>query len=335
MISIQRFAFVSLFLFLLCGCVNTSKKYDDESGTPIELKYAKFLRMSEDNEGVIATIINPWDSTSVLQTIRIERPKKNAVIMALPHCGLLDSLGCAALYTNMSDDVVPNVERIANLNADVILVSPFENCGGFGGIETLGIDIVQCADYMESTPLGRAEWMRFFGRLFGHGEKADSLFNSIEQNYLQLSQQKYAENPTVAFDLITGSTWYVPGGDSYIANLVYDAGGKYIFADRKTSGSLPLAPENVFDKSLDADKWIIRYSQETEMTLMQLSQESPHYSRMNSFQTGNVYGCNLSKVHYFEETPFHPDLLLRDFIGILHSTESTSIESLRYFKKLN
>lgn len=334
MISVRQLAFVP-FLFILCGCVQTGKRTDADGGTPIELKYAKFLQMSEDDEGILATIINPWDTTNVLQTIRINSPKKNAVVMILTHCGLLDSLGCHSLYTDMSDDVIPNVERIADMNADVILVSPFENSGGYGGIETLGIDIVQCADYMETTPLGRAEWMRFYGRLFGQGEKADSLFKVVEQNYSKLSQQKYDENPSVAFDLITGSTWYVPGGDSYVANLVYDAGGRYIFSDRKTNGSLPLSPENVFDKSLDADKWIIRYSQENEMTLAQLSQESPHYSRMNAFRTENVYGCNLNKVPYFEETPFHPDLLLRDFIGILHTTKSDSTESLRYFKKLN
>ena len=80
----------------------------------------------------------------------------------------------------------PDIEKIIDLNADAVLLSPFENSGGYGRIESIGIPIIECADYMETSPLGRAEWMKFYGLLTGKEEETDSLFRKIEQQYLTL-----------------------------------------------------------------------------------------------------------------------------------------------------
>lgn len=298
----------------------------------IVLNYARLLSLKESPDQVEATIIDPWDSTRILQRIVVEKKKKNAAVFILPHCGLLDSLGCGEYYTNLSDIITPDPEQIIDMDADVIFVSPFENSGGYGAIEKLGIDIIQCADYMESTPLGRAEWMKFYGRLFGQGEKADSLFDVIERNYNRLKdavQEKTTRRPKVTCDLITGSTWYVPGGNSTFGHLIEDAGGTYIYRERYQNGSLALSPETVFEKSEEADIWLMRYSQETDMTYSQLGSESPHYSRLKAFKTRKVYGCNLSKVPFFEETPFHPDLILDDLIKVMKGEYGS-----KYFKRL-
>ena len=119
---------------------------------------------------------------------------------------------------------------------------PFENSGGYGRVEKLNIPIIECADYMETSALGRAEWMRFYGLLFGEAQKADSLFAEVEKNYNELkalvAPLSYA--PSVISELKNGSAWYVPGGKSTSARIYADAGANYVFADDEHSGSVPL-----------------------------------------------------------------------------------------------
>ena len=116
---------------------------------------------------------------------------------------------------------------------------------------------------METSALGRAEWMRFYGLLFGQTQKADSLFAEVEKNYNELkalvAPLSYA--PSVISELKNGSAWYVPGGKSTSARIYADAGANYVFADDEHSGSVPLAFETVFDKGQNADFWLIKYNQ--------------------------------------------------------------------------
>ena len=110
----------------------------------------------------------------------------------------------------------PNVERIVELQSDAVLLSPFENSGGYGVREKTGIPIIECADYMETSALGRAEWMRFYGRLVGRGEQADRLFRIVEREYQRLSALAKGdkERRSVLPERKTGSAWYLPGGRS-------------------------------------------------------------------------------------------------------------------------
>ncbi len=310
-----------------CGSQGDVKRH---GGTEVKMQYSTLLRMNETDEGTEVTIVNPWNTVQVLQHFVIKVAKKNAAVFIEPHCALLEELGCNGMFSDLSKQYVPNGEQIVEMNADAILVSPFENSGGFGGIEKLGIDIIECADYMEPTPLGRAEWMKMYGRLFGCGEKADSLFGEVERLYLSLkdSAETGGVRPKIACDLITGGTWYVPGGNSTIGHIIEDAGGDYLFADEQKNGSLALAPETVFDRCADADIWIIRYSQNKDMTYAQMEKDDARYSRMKAWKERNVFGCNLSNIDFFTETPFHPELLLKDIIGIIQGEET------RYFKEL-
>ena len=338
MVNLKVSEYVLMATIFLSSCHKGPKSAasEEETGTEVELKYATLLRMTDYSDHSVATIINPWDTTKILQEIHIDKPKENAVCLALPHCGLLEMLGCQSKFTDMSNIAVPDAEKIADMDADAILVSPFENSGGYGAIEKLGIDIIQCADYMETSPLGRAEWMKLYGRLFGVKDYSDSLFNVVEKRYLHLTDsaatlvaKNGGKRQSVTFDLITESTWYVPGGNSTVGHLINDAGGNYIFTDRNETGSLALSPETVFDESLNADVWIIRYCQPADLTLNQLGRESIHYSKLKAFKNGNVFGCNLEGSTYFKETSFRPDILLNDFICIVNSAGSA-----KYFKKI-
>lgn len=107
----------------------------------------------------------------------------------------------------------PDIEKVIDMHPDGILLSPYENSGGYGRIEKLNIPILECADYMETSALGRAEWVRFYGLLFGKEAEADSLFAGVEEAYLSLRNQvkDITPKPTVITELKTGGTWYVPG----------------------------------------------------------------------------------------------------------------------------
>lgn len=287
--------------------------------------------------------------------VPLERP----VVYTALHCGLMEELGvlesvvgvCDLKYIqipwihqacregrvgDLGSAMAPNLERMIALKPDGILLSPFENNGGYGRVDQFGVPIIECADYMETSPLGRAEWIRFYGRLFGQAEKSDSLFCMVEQAYLRWKEKAGSSisSLTVFCDLpINGSTWYMPGGCSTIGQLYADAGASYLFAEDRHTGSIPLSLETVFDKAGQADMWLIRYGAAEECTYASLQEELVPYTHFKAFQERQVYVCNTLNVPFYEEVPFHPERLLRDLVLIFHPSLSDG-DSLRYYKPM-
>jgi iron complex transport system substrate-binding protein len=242
--------------------------------------------------------------------------------------------------SDVGDGLSPVVEKIIDQRPDALFLSPFENSGGYGKLEDIDIPIVECAEYMESSPLGRAEWLRFYGMLFGCEQKADSLFNAIDKNYNTLkaltAHHRPSPNlhcPQVLLDNVTGSVWYVPGGKSTIGQMIQDAGGSYPWADDDHNGSVSLPFESVLEKAGEADIWLFRYSSDHQITYDELRSEHHGYNQFKAFRNQQVYACNVEQSLFYEETPFHPDWLLNDFIRILHP-ELDHLAPLRYYKKL-
>ncbi len=169
----------------------------------------------------------------------------------------------------------------------------------------LGIPIIECADYMETSPLGRAEWVRFYGMLFGKQDVADKMFAETESNYLKLKQiaNGLAIKPKVIIDQRYGQVWNVPGGVSTMGRLIEDAGGINPFASYERSGSVPLAPEKVLAEAHDADVWFVRYNQEKDKSLRELGNDAPVNSQFKAFKDGRVYGCN---TRYVNSVPSRP-----------------------------
>ena len=380
-------------LLLLASCMGGgADSFSDLE--PVTFRYASLLKVSRNDSVIVADIMNPWavDTTAVLHHYEIKKPFRNTVVYTSVHSGLFTEMGCLGAISGLGDtqyinlpvlreglekgtikdcggSMEPNIEAIIDLRPDAIFLSPFENAGSYGKVGKLGIPIVECADYMEHIPLGRAEWMRFYGMLLGCEEEADSLFAQVEGEYLRLKemvkngdgndngnegQRPLAPsslrggvdngndslrggvdngNPTVLTEMKIGNTWYVAGNDSYVGNMIRDAGGRYVFSSVEGAGAQPYSPEEVFDVAQQADVWMFKYSQETDKTLQQLAEEWPNNNRIKAWQTKNTYGCNLLKNAFFEETPFHPDVLLKDFITIFHPGIIKG-HSLRYYKKL-
>jgi iron complex transport system substrate-binding protein len=245
----------------------------------------------------------------------------------------------------------PDIERIIALKPEAILLSPFENSGGYGKLDKLHIPIIEAADYMESSPLGRAEWMKFYGMLFGNEEgrgkreegksngisgscesKADSLFAKIEKEYLKLKAEAagYPKGLSILTERKTGNVWYVPGGQSTIGILLKDANARYIFEDDEHSGSLAMSPEQILAKGKQVDVWAFKYFGGAPLSQAQLLQEYDGYKALAAFSRGNIYQVDTSMVPYFELTSFHPELLLREFIILAHGER---FGKLRFYKK--
>lgn len=266
------------------------------------------------------------------------------------------SSGNASAQNSIVDcgsSMAPDIERIIALKPEAILVSPFENSGGYGKLDKLHIPIIEAADYMESSPLGRAEWMKFYGMLFGKDKnisttvagkaseatlpascelKADSLFAKIEKEYLKLKAEagKLPKGLSILTERKTGNVWYVPGGQSTIGILLKDANARYIFSDDKHSGSLPMSPEQILAKGSQVDVWAFKYFGGAPLSQVQLLQEYDGYKALAAFSRGNIYQVDTSTVPYFELTSFHPELLLREFIILAHGEW---FGKLKFYKK--
>ena len=362
-------------LLLLVSCKGGGTATVLEGAASIEMKHASLLTLQQGDGFVLAQIKNPWDTTAILhryvlvpkgqdvpehlpQGEVIRTPLAHALFYTSVHVSLIDELGAYDAIGGVCDqqymylervrkDIesgkiadcgmsqTPDIERIMDLAPDAILLSPFESSGTYGKLGSIGIPIIECADYMETGALGRAEWMRFYGLLVGKADVADSLFATIESEYQRLKDmvKDVRHKPTVVCEKKFGSSWHVAGANSTIGKLVSDAGGDYIFSDEPAVGSVPYDPEVVFDRAQDADIWLLKYRQEVPLTYAQLAQEWSTYAEMKAFKTRNVYGCNLYKVAYYEETPFHPDVLLREYIKVFHP-DVLKDEPCLYFKKL-
>lgn len=227
-----------------------------------------------------------------------------------------------------------NVEKIIDLKPEAIMVSPFENSGGYGKLDKLHIPLIEMADYMEESSLGRAEWMKFYGMLFGREKAADSLFNEVKSNYERLMQKAQTAKQTrsVFTEKMMGNVWYVPGGRSVIGGLLQDARARYVFANDTHSGSVALSFESVLDRAGKADIWLFKYN-EHPSTLQELLKENAGYGEFKAVKTHQVFACDCTHRPYYEEVSFHPDRLLSDVIQIVHP-DIAGFAPMHYYQRL-
>ena len=288
----------------------------------------------------------------------VEVPVQRAAVFTTVHCALLTELGLGSHIVGVADakyikvpyiqeqikagrivdcgnGLNPVVEKIMDVKPEVIMLSPFENSGGYGKTEEIGIPLIECAEYMETSPLARAEWMRFYGMLFGVADKADDLFSQVDSSYIALKQQaaKAGKGRSVIVDKVVGSVWYMPGGRSTIGQMLQDAGGQYPWATDNQSGSLSLPFETVLERGGESDVWMLRYSSDHDWDYKELLSGHHGYSQLKAVREHEVYGCNVEQSHFYEDTPFHPDRLLCDFLQILHP-DIIGLPPLRYYKKI-
>jgi len=361
-----------LWTAVSCQCGRTES--DFSSGGALE--YSRYLTISEQDSCTIVEVMNPWKEGDVLHRyvlVARERrpvilpegtvipvPVERIVIYTGVHACMMEELGCSSLIKGVCEpeyifseairekvsagDIIdigdafsPDIEKIMALEPDIIITSPFEN-SGYGAAEKLSVPIVEGADYMENLPLGRTEWIRFFGLLTGRKEMADSIFRNTEGRYLDLIRQiSEADDgkPSVISERKYGGSWGVAGQDSYIATLFRDAGGAYVFDDIPGTGSVRMSFEQVLERGIHADVWLLKYASDKPLTYDDIHSEYPPYEEFDAFREKRIFACNTLTTPYYRDITIHPDFILEDLIHIFHpSLLPETPQRNRYFFRI-
>ena len=339
-------------------------------------RYARGFSLSDCGGYKILDIRNPWDTVRLLHRYLLvpkdavlpdsmpdgtllRTPLGRVAVYASQHCAVMGRLGavgsvagiCDAYYVadtavksrlgsgeiaDLGSSFLPDMERLVSLSAEAIILSPYKD-GSYGKAGELGIPLVEIADYMENTPLARAEWIKVFGELFGCAGMADSLFSATCSRYDSLAAMaKGADSrPTLFGELKTGGVWYQPCGGSYMAALYRDAGIDYLWSDTPGTGSLSLSFEEVLSRAARADLWVFKYADETrDRRLSDLYREFAPYAEFDAFNNGGVWGCNSVKYPFFEDLAVSPDRVLRDFMLMAHPELFSADDTTCYFKRI-
>lgn len=255
---------------------------------------------------------------------------KNEEILALVANGSIIDVG---LSTNV------NTEKLIHLQPDLILYTPYPGIDYSLLGELSGATMLSFPDYLESHPLGRAEWMKVVGLLCGKEKETNEWFDKVVRRYETLSERcsSVETKPTVFSDLPFENQWYVPGGNSYIAKIFADAGGDYIWKDNESTGSLHIDAESVLLKAQQADYWRVINSYDTPFTYERLKNENELYPLFKAFENKQLLICDVRDCGYFEKSQYEPDILLADFIYHFHPellTDEWKNYTPTYFKQL-
>ncbi|MDD3686153.1 MAG: ABC transporter substrate-binding protein [Bacteroidales bacterium] len=341
-------------------------------------KYAAGFEISEIEEGYILKVKNRFgsekdDTDDYLLSSSSESESSNNVIIHIPvskvvclsttHCAFISALGRNSSIKGISspeyvyDDEIQkmisngdiydvgydnqiNYEKIISINPDVVFAFGVDNASAanFQKLSDAGIPVIFVNDYVESTPLGRTEWIKFFGCFYDRLDFATEYFDSVETKYNSVKNNipQSESKPKVLVSLPWKGTWWVPGGDSYFSNFIKDAGAEYIFDDNDKSESISLSIEQVFAAALAADFWLHPNNADSRKDILSVD------SRMNKFEPfekAKIYNNNKRKNRYggndfWESGIIHPDIILSDLKSIFYP-DSTSSQNLFYYKKID
>ena len=344
-------------LLLLASCFRNGRNADNAlDARDSVITAAKLLSMQRTPDYTVVTVGDPWKGGVLHRYVLVPRDKdlpadlpegtvvrtpiSNALVYSSVHTSLLSELGCldvvkgvvdkqyfidstlvaginAGTIADCGNSMNPTVERVIDMQPDAILLSPYQDAS-YGQIAKMDIPIIECADYLEYDPLGRAEWMKFYGELVGKRDEADSLYTAVVNAYNDLKQKAAGAetHPTVVTEMVISGIWNVPGGQSYMARILTDAGGRYLWADDPNTGSLALDFNQVLAVAQDADYWFIKWTNINSLKDLQGAYDLN--KEMAAFKNKRVYVCDTDKTRFFDRIPFHPEVLLREFAAILH-----------------
>ncbi len=210
----------------------------------------------------------------------------------------------------------PVAERIIATRSDGIIYCQYEGMD-VKGIDRLGVPLITMVDNYETDPLGRAEWILFLGALSGQRDEAQKIFDGIASRYQAIKQETASSprRPKIMTDNLYQGVWYVPGGRSYQARLIADAGGDYVFASDTSAGTLSKSLEEMISGTQEADIWIMRTIKPIT-TLNALKAEDNRYSYFRPFRNRMVYAADGSRSDVFSVSAFHPDVMLREYATV-------------------
>jgi cobalamin transport system substrate-binding protein len=300
---------------------NATKQFDYylvKKGQEPDIKKGKIIKIPLKKVVVTSTTHIP-----MLTALKVEK-----TLVGFPNLKYISSPSVRQLIAQkkvqeLGNSMQINTEILLNLKPDVLIGFSMQSQNKmYGTIEKSGIPVILNGDWLEKNPLGRAEWLKFFGALYDKNATADSLFKSLVSDYNAAKEvaQKASNKPTVLSGIMYKNIWNLPAGDSFVAQFLKDAHTRYYWQNTKGTGSLNLSFETVLNTAQNADFWI---APSNITHFRQLQESNPHYTKFKAFKTKNIYTFALTQgatggVIYYEEAALKPNIVLKDIIKITH-----------------
>lgn len=323
-------------------------------------KQAVGFEVTQTPDTTTVVVYSPWRAGTIMAQYAFDSPYHRIACTSATHIGFLRELGLmdrvvgvchperiynltpaqrAAIH-DLGDDLNPNLEAILLSEPDAIVISTYaEGDESAAKVASLGIPVLYCNEWTETTPLARAEWIRFFGACFGCMERADSILQVVTKAYTALCATQTSTVSILSGQAFRG-TWYVPTGNTYMGQLFHDAGADYYYQDNPSSASLPLTTEMAIKTFAEADVWVGCSAR----SLRELAAMDNKHTWLKAYQTGNVYNFYKRSVaetganDFWETGVVHPERILQDLRYILTATGSDCIpasDSLYFSARLN
>lgn len=292
---------------------------------------------------IISVPIQTIVVTSTTHIPSLEMLNEEKTLVGFPHLDYISStkvrnLIDAGKVKELGTNQTLNTEVLIDMQPDIIIGYGIDNTNPtLDNLQKSGLKVMLNGDWNEETPLGKAEWIKFFGALYGKQKQADELFTKIEKEYIKTIEiaKRATTKPTILIGDMFEDKWYLPKGTSWGCLLLKEANSNYLWQETKGTGSLALSFETVFEKAKDADFWITsgQFS-----TLKQMTDANPHYNQFKAFENKNVYSFSAKKgktggILYYELAPNRPDIVLKDIVKILHPELLTGYQPF-FFEKL-
>ena len=371
--SVLRILFFSVVGVLVCVLSSCSGNADKALPPGDTLTHTSSLMTIVDHgDFVSVTIADPWSNGKATKRYAlvprdskadnipedmtvIKTPVQSAAVFSSVHSAPLEELGVTGIIRGVADadyftspvirsgladgriadvgnSMSPSLETLVNLSPDVAIVSPYQGAD-FSAISKTGIAVVEMVDYMEPTPLGRAEWILLLGALTDRLDQAKNIYANVCDNYNKLAKlaSQTTSRPLVVTDTEYSGQWAQPGGASYAARMITDAGARVLFADRNINGSVNSDYALVYEKGSGADFWLIRYF--GNLTPDMLRAANSLNSSFKAFSDHKVYFSDTSTSGFYDDIAFHPEKILADYVAIFHP-ELSGVPKPHYFHNL-
>ena len=294
----------------------------------------------EKYDAIIATPVNRVVATATTHVAALEQLGVMDKLVGFPNTDYISSPQARKRIEtgdikDLGANEMLNTEMVLQLQPDLVMGFAINASNkSYQTLENAGIPIVLNGDWTEQTPLGKAEWIKFFAPFFDKDTLADNHFNEIETNYSEAKTlAKNTKNiPTVLIGGLFKDVWYVSGGKSWMAQFLSDANANYLWSDTEETGGIGLSVESVLEKGQSADFW---FNPSMHKSYEEMKTASPHYERFMAFQDQRIFS-NIMKTGetggtlFFEQGPLRPDLVLKDLISILHP-EVLENHTLQFF----
>lgn len=279
-------------------------------------------------DAIVATPVENLVVTSTTHIPALESLQSLNKLKGFPDTKYISSKKARSLIENnkikeLGSNESINTEMVLEMRPDAVVGFSINNQNPvYQTLQNARTPVVYNGDWTEQTPLGKAEWIKFFGALLGKERQADSIFNQIEASYHQVKKiaRTASNKPTVLSGALYKDVWYLPAGESWASQFLKDANANYLWKESEGTGSLSLGLESVMEKGKNADFWI---SPSQFTSYIEMNDASPHYSKFKAFNDQNVYTFAATKgetggLLYYELAPQRPDIVLKDLVAIFH-----------------